>query len=136
MSHFIVAGAQGGKTQGAAAPNRLEIRDLIKNREQFSLYIQALSKPPSRVLVTTSPLIPKQEPCIRRLSPIHFLILLLVEFMASLTRHGSMLGAISPSKEGAGVDTALTQPSFSRLGTGPTLPCTRLASFHEFLHGQ
>ncbi|KAI0288602.1 tyrosinase [Russula brevipes] len=42
MSHFIVAGAQGGQTQGAAAPNRLEIRDLIRNREQFSLYIQAL----------------------------------------------------------------------------------------------
>ncbi|KAI0297681.1 tyrosinase [Russula brevipes] len=42
MSHFIVSGGQGGQTQGAAAPNRLEIRDLIRNREQFSLYIQAL----------------------------------------------------------------------------------------------
>jgi hypothetical protein len=136
MSHFVVAGAQGGITQGAAAPNRLEIRDLIRNRDQFSLYIQALSKLPPRVLVTTSSLIPKQEPCMRRLSPIHFLIFLLVEFMASLTCHGRVLGAIGPSKEPPGVDTALTHPSFSRLGTGPTWPCTRLASLHEFLHAQ
>jgi len=42
MSHFVITGAKGGTTQGAAAPNRLEINDLIKNREQFSLYIQAL----------------------------------------------------------------------------------------------
>ena len=44
MSHTIVAGAKGGATQGA---NRREIHDLIKDKEQFSLYIQALSKPPS-----------------------------------------------------------------------------------------
>ncbi|KAF8500854.1 photo-regulated tyrosinase [Russula emetica] len=42
MSHTIVTGAKGGATQGAVAPNRLEIHDLIKNKEQFSLYIQAL----------------------------------------------------------------------------------------------
>ena len=48
MSHTIVKGAQGGKTQGAVAPNRLEINTLIKDKEQFSLYIQALSKPPFR----------------------------------------------------------------------------------------
>ena len=48
MSHTIVKGAQGGSTRDAAAPNRLEIHDLIKDKEQFSLYIQALSKPPSR----------------------------------------------------------------------------------------
>jgi hypothetical protein len=44
MSHTIVAGAKGGVApKGAAAPNRLEIHDLIKDKEQFSLYIQALS---------------------------------------------------------------------------------------------
>ena len=45
MSHYLISGAQGGATQGAVAPNRLEINDLIKNTDQFSLYIQALSKP-------------------------------------------------------------------------------------------
>jgi tyrosinase len=48
MSHVVITGAQGGNTQGAAAPNRLEINALIKNQKQFSLYIQALSKPHSR----------------------------------------------------------------------------------------
>jgi tyrosinase len=52
MSHIIITGAQGGATQGAIAPNRLEIHDLIKNREQFSLYIQALSKLPPRLYRT------------------------------------------------------------------------------------
>jgi tyrosinase len=47
MSHTIITGAKGGATQGAVAPNRLEIHDLIKDKEKFSLYIQALSKPPS-----------------------------------------------------------------------------------------
>ena len=42
MSHFVVTGPVGGQTEGAAAPNRLEINDLIKNEEMFSLYIQAL----------------------------------------------------------------------------------------------
>ena len=46
MSHFVITGAQGGTPpQGAAAPNRLEINTLIENQKQFSLYIQALSKP-------------------------------------------------------------------------------------------
>ena len=44
MAHFVITGAKGGQTQGAAAPNRLEINDLIKDGDQFSLYIQALSK--------------------------------------------------------------------------------------------
>ena len=44
MSHFVITGANGGHTQGASAPNRLEINDLIKDGDQFSLYIQALSK--------------------------------------------------------------------------------------------
>ena len=48
MSHFVITGAKGGATQGATAPNRLEINVFIKNREQFSLYIQALSRLPSR----------------------------------------------------------------------------------------
>ncbi|KAI0712434.1 photo-regulated tyrosinase [Earliella scabrosa] len=42
MSHFIVTGPVGGQTEGAPAPNRLEIHDLVKNEEMFSLYIQAL----------------------------------------------------------------------------------------------
>ncbi len=48
MSHTIITGAKGGATQGAVAPNRLEIHDLVKDKEKFSLYIQALSKPPLR----------------------------------------------------------------------------------------
>ncbi|KAH9889909.1 tyrosinase [Cubamyces lactineus] len=42
MSHFIVTGPVGGSTEGALAPNRLEINDFIKNDKFFSLYIQAL----------------------------------------------------------------------------------------------
>ncbi|KAJ3802926.1 tyrosinase [Lentinula aff. detonsa] len=42
MSHYLVTGATGGSTSGAAAPNRLEINDFVKQEEQFSLYIQAL----------------------------------------------------------------------------------------------
>ena len=49
MSHVIITGGQGGSTEGAVAPNRLEINDLIKDGDQFSLYIQALSKPPFRL---------------------------------------------------------------------------------------
>ena len=45
MSHFIVTGPVGGQTEGAPAPNRLEIHDLVKNEEMFSLYIQALGMP-------------------------------------------------------------------------------------------
>ncbi|PBL03308.1 tyrosinase [Armillaria gallica] len=41
MSRFIVTGAKGGHTQGADAPNRLEINVLVKKEKQFSLYIQA-----------------------------------------------------------------------------------------------
>lgn len=48
MSHFVITGGTGGTTAGAAAPNRLEINTLIQNPKQFSLYIQALSKTPSR----------------------------------------------------------------------------------------
>jgi tyrosinase len=44
MSHFLISGGQGGATQGAVAPNRREINDLVKDTDQFSLYIQALSK--------------------------------------------------------------------------------------------
>jgi tyrosinase len=46
MSHFIITGASGGQTQNAAAPNRREIKDLINDVNQFSLYIQALSRLP------------------------------------------------------------------------------------------
>ncbi|KAF9252472.1 Di-copper centre-containing protein, partial [Marasmius fiardii PR-910] len=41
-SRFVVTGAKGGQTQGAEAPNRLEINDFVKNDAQFSLYVQAL----------------------------------------------------------------------------------------------
>jgi hypothetical protein len=41
----LVTGAQGrDRTTQATIANRLDIRDLIRNREQFSLYIQALGK--------------------------------------------------------------------------------------------
>lgn len=42
MAPFVITGAQGGKTQGAEAPNRLEISDFVKNEQFFSLYVQAL----------------------------------------------------------------------------------------------
>jgi tyrosinase len=45
-SHYIVTGGQGGQTQGADAPNRREINDLVKDIVPFSLYIQALSTLP------------------------------------------------------------------------------------------
>lgn len=42
MAPFVITGAQGGQTQGAEAPNRLEISDFVKNVKFFSLFIQAL----------------------------------------------------------------------------------------------
>ena len=48
MSQFVITGAKGGTTQGAPAANRREAReinDLIQDQQQFSLYIQALTKP-------------------------------------------------------------------------------------------
>ncbi|KAI0248614.1 tyrosinase [Lactifluus subvellereus] len=44
MSHYLVTGAQGGSTVGANAPNRIEIYDFVKIKNQFSLYIQALTE--------------------------------------------------------------------------------------------
>jgi hypothetical protein len=44
MSHIVITGAQGGLQQGAAAPNRIEIYDFVQSKDQFSLYIQALSE--------------------------------------------------------------------------------------------
>jgi hypothetical protein len=44
MSSRIVI--TGGSTPGGTVPNRLEINTLIQNKDQFSLYIQALSEPP------------------------------------------------------------------------------------------
>ena len=77
MSHVVITGAQGGNglTQGAVAPNRREINALIKDQEQFSLYIQALSKPLSDCTrhPTGSLTTPKQLRCKRNLSPTHFL---------------------------------------------------------------
>lgn len=35
------------KISSGGSPNRLEINTLIKDKVQLSLYIQALSKPPS-----------------------------------------------------------------------------------------
>jgi tyrosinase len=48
MSHFVITGGKGGNTAGAVGPNRTEINTFVKDKEQFSLYIQALSKPHSR----------------------------------------------------------------------------------------
>ncbi|KAJ8091668.1 hypothetical protein AAF712_005919 [Marasmius tenuissimus] len=42
MSRYVVTGAKGGQTQGADAPNRLEINDFVKNDAYLSLYVQAL----------------------------------------------------------------------------------------------
>ena len=44
MTHNVVTGAQGGHISGAPAPNRIEIHAFVKIKNQFSLYIQALSK--------------------------------------------------------------------------------------------
>ena len=44
MSHFIVTGPRGGMTQGADAPNRLDINDLVNIEDQFSLYVQAIGE--------------------------------------------------------------------------------------------
>ncbi|KAI9508871.1 photo-regulated tyrosinase [Russula earlei] len=43
MAHVVITGANGGWTQGADAPNRLEINDFVRNIEYFSLFIQALT---------------------------------------------------------------------------------------------
>ncbi|KAN0127413.1 Common central domain of tyrosinase domain containing protein [Lactarius tabidus] len=44
MSHFVTTGAIGGIQQGAAAPNRIEINDFVKNEAAFSLLIQSLNR--------------------------------------------------------------------------------------------
>jgi len=134
MSHTIVAGAKGGATQGAVAPNRREIHDLIKDKEQFSLYIQALSKPPSTPCRSImSPLTPTQGSCIRHLRAIRCLILVLAEYTEGLSCRGRVPVATAPSKDQDGPDTALMEMCFSRLGTGPMSPFMRLASFHKIL---
>ena len=53
MSHVVITGAKGGLQQGAAAPNRMEINDFVKETQPFSLYIQALSEP--HFMLLTSP---------------------------------------------------------------------------------
>jgi len=134
MSHTIVTGAKGGSTQGAAAPNRLEINVLIKNKEQFSLYIQALSKPPPRLYrPIMSPLTSTQESCIRHPRAIRCLILVLAEYTECLTCRGKVPVATAPSRDHDGAGTALTEMCSSRLGTGPMWPFMRLGSFHKIL---
>jgi hypothetical protein len=134
MSHTIVVGATGGATQGAVAPNRREIHDLIKDREQFSLYVQALSKPPSRPYRSIiSPLTSTQESCFRHLRAIRCLTLVLAEYTGCLSSRGREPVATAPSKDQDGADTALTEMCFSRPGTGPMWPFMRLASFHRIL---
>ncbi|OCH91906.1 Di-copper centre-containing protein [Obba rivulosa] len=44
MSHPVITGADGPPTPQNLWQNRLEIRELIKDRRQFSLYIQALKR--------------------------------------------------------------------------------------------
>jgi hypothetical protein len=121
MSHFVISGAQGGSTKGAAAPNRLEINDLIKDQHQFSLYIQALSKPLSGCTYhPTGSLTPIQLRCSRHLSPTNFLTLVWAEYTVSLSCSGRAPVAPTPFKDPNGADTARMDPCFSRLGTGPT----------------
>jgi hypothetical protein len=138
MSHTIVAGAKGGVApKGAAAPNRREIHDLIKDKEQFSLYIQALSMPPSRPYRSiTSPLTSTQESCFRHLRAIRCPILVLAEYTECLSCRGRVPVATTPSKDQDGADTALTEMCFSRLGTGPMWLFMRLVSFHKILRIQ
>jgi len=133
MSHTIITGAKGGATQGAVAPNRLEINDLIEDKEQFSLYIQALSKPPSRPYRSIiSPLTSIQMKCMTHLRANRCPILVLAEYTDCLSCRGRVSVA-APSKDQDGADTALTGMCFSRLGTGPMWPFTRLVSFYEIL---
>ncbi|KAI0330497.1 tyrosinase [Cubamyces sp. BRFM 1775] len=42
QSTLLTTGPLGGETPGAAAPNRMEINDFVKDEKMFSLYIQAL----------------------------------------------------------------------------------------------
>jgi hypothetical protein len=94
---------------------------LIKNQDQFSLYIQALSKPlPGCTYHPTSSLTPKQLLCLRLLSPTNFLTLVWAEYMVSLTCSGRVLVAPAPFKAPNGVDIVLMDLCFSLLGTGPT----------------
>ena len=131
MTHFLVSGAQGGSTQGAVAPNRREINDLIKDTDQFSLYVQALSKPLSSPVAFL--LTPKKMQCLIPLKAIHCLNLVLAEYTASLTCSGRVLVAIAPFKDPNGVDIALTETSSFRLGTGPMWLCTRFVPDYEVL---
>jgi hypothetical protein len=134
MSHTVITGAKGGSTQGASAANRREIHDLIKDKEQFSLYIQALSKPPSRPYQSImSRLTSPQESCFRQLRAIHCLTLVLPEYTECLSCHGRVRVETTLSKDQDGVGTALTEMCFFRLGTGPMWPFMRLVSFHKIL---
>lgn len=132
MSHVVITGAQGGQTQGAVAPNRLEINDLIKNQDLFSLYIQALSKPLSGCTYhPTGSFTLKQLLCLRRLSPTNFLTLVWAEYTVSLTCSGRVPVAPAPFMDPNGVDIVLMDLCFSRLGTGPTWLCTRFVQDYE-----
>lgn len=133
MTHFLVSGAQGGSTQGAVAPNRREINDLIKDTDQFSLYIQALSKSAFKSSSHPGLLTPKKMQCLIPLKAIHCLNLVLAEYTASLTCSGRVLVAIAPFKDPNGVDIALTETSSFRLGTGPMWLCTRFVPDYEVL---
>jgi hypothetical protein len=130
MSHFVVTGAQAGLTANVV-PNRLEINDLIKNQDQFSLYIQALSKPLSVCTHhTTGLLTSEQLHCKKHLSPTRFLTLVLVEYTVSLTNSGRVLVA-PPAFQTPRVDIAIMALCFSRLGTGLTWHCMRFEIHHE-----
>jgi hypothetical protein len=130
MSHFVVTGAQAGLTANVV-PNRLEINDLIKNQDQFSLYIQALSKLLSVCAhYRTGLLTPKQLNCKIYLRTTRFLTLVLAEYTVSLTNSGRVLVA-PPAFQEPGVDIAIITPCFSRLGTGPTWHCMRFEIHHE-----
>jgi hypothetical protein len=67
------------------------------------------------------------------LKAIHFLILALAEYTVYLTCNGRVPVAPAPFKDPNGVDIALTEMCFSRLGTGPMWLCTRFVPDYEVL---
>ena len=76
-----------------------------------------------------NPLTFTQPSCLQRLRVTPSLILVLAEYMVSLTCRGRVLVETALFKDQDGTDTALTEVCFSQLGTGPMWPFTRFVSF-------
>ena len=113
-------------------PHQTASRSIRSSRTRSSsLYTSKLSV--SHILGSPdhplSPTTPKQEPCTRPLRPIQPLIFKSPEFTVSRTCSGRVPVAPAPSQGPDGADTALTDLCYSRLGTGPMWPYTRLVVF-------